>query len=553
MAPGCSMDPWVGMCPSSLRLPLRLLRHAALLPLLLLLLPGILVSGATILEVRVHYPAAQLQLLSSKAVFTLGVCYGQQGCPASGQWNQSIPGLPYDPQLTIFQDDYFGDDLFVKTIELDNAAADGNSGGDAFVTISAAYEPAGNPFGTCAVKYFCNSSALDPVSTACVNVGMPYRSSEQQQQQHSLGPRAASRLLLVEAFPYFGMEQGSVSTLLPNVYSPQLRNYRDVQVYLPASLAQNPLPRVVNVLVVNDGTLYFLERLAFAPGGFDSAVLSGAVPAETIMIGVPQNGTGCQRQFELTFSVTSATSPCPSGGADLYLAFITATVVPAAVAALNATLGEVSMTGVSYGGLAACYAGATQPLYFRRVFCQSPSVYWNYGELTRVVAASSASTGHRPLSVVAYIGTNEMEAPLCVDLACSATTPWFTYVNDTVEAFRSAGVDNLYFFTLSGGQHEATAWATSFAAGVIQMYAANFTAPFQLQYSAVSSSTTGSSNGAVNVVYPAQANTTCPSTLQSATAAEVVLGVLLALETLAVVVFVVVFRTRLTHAYSVQQ
>ncbi len=96
-----------------------------------------------------------------------------------------------------------------------------------------------------------------------------------------------------------------------------------------------------------------------------------------------------------------------------------------------------------------------------------------------------------------------------------------------------------------GGQHDATAWATSFAAGMIQMYAANFTAPFQMQYSAVSSSTTGSSNGAVNVVYPARAHTTCTSTLQSATAAEVVLGVLLALDTLAVVVLLVVFRS--TH------
>ena len=271
-------------------------------------------ASATV-EVQVHYPASQIQTLPSNAIFALVLCY-QPGCAASdNMWNQTYPGSPYDPRLTIFQDDYAGNDLYVKEIALPDAT----TLPEVFVTIYAAYDPPGNPFEKCAIIDFCERATEDPVSNACVHVGMPYRSVQQ-----------SSGKALVVAFPYFGMKQGSVRPLLPSLYSPQLGNSRDINVYVPASLLQNPLSRTVNVLIINEGSLYFLEQLAFV-GGMDHALLVGAVP-ETIMIGLPQNATGllCQRQFELTFSVTSAKTACASkeaGGTDLYLAFIRDTVV----------------------------------------------------------------------------------------------------------------------------------------------------------------------------------------------------------------------------------
>ena len=84
----------------------------------------------------------------------------------------------------------------------------------------------------------------------------------------------------------------------------------------------------------------------------------------------PIKATGGQRQFELTFSVSAKDNGRPMGGTDLYLAFIQETVVPAVTAALGVVPGEMSMAGVSYGGLTSCYAAAAQPLNFRRVFCQ---------------------------------------------------------------------------------------------------------------------------------------------------------------------------------------
>ena len=159
------------------------------------------------------------------------------------------------------------------------------------------------------------------------------------------------------------MPQGSVFTALENMHSPQFQNNRDINVYVAASLKQNNVRRKVNVLVVNDGTLFYLQQLAFV-GGMDRAVLTGAVP-ETIMVGVPQNGTGCERQRELTFSESAvgngAYCRTSSGGNSKYFAFIQNNVVPAVLENLNLILGEVSITGVSYGGLRSCYAASALP------------------------------------------------------------------------------------------------------------------------------------------------------------------------------------------------
>lgn len=259
---------------------------------------------------------------------------------------------------------------------------------------------------------------------------------------------------LIVAYPYWGFAQGSTYTMFSDFYSPQLHNIRDISVYVPASLQQNNISRSVHVLIVNDGTLFYTSQLAF-PGGFDRAVLSGAVP-ETIMIGLPQNGTSCERQYELTFSQTIRDLSCTqSGGSDVYFDFIQQTVVPAVLAQLNLTLASVSMAGVSYGGLTSCYAASARPQYFSRVFCQSPSTWWNYGQLNQVIGTNALNMTNGtglPSSVSFYIGTIEMEVPQCANAACSVTIPWFDYVNDTLYAFLAAGVpaSSLFFYTLNG-------------------------------------------------------------------------------------------------------
>jgi hypothetical protein len=105
--------------------------------------------------------------------------------------------MPYDlaPELTIFNDSYVGNNLYVK-----NVAIPGD--GPVYVALYACFDPAGNPFGVSSIIGYCDTGALDPVSNACVNVGMPYHSVAQS-------PGHA----LVTAYPYFGMSQGSVHTI----------------------------------------------------------------------------------------------------------------------------------------------------------------------------------------------------------------------------------------------------------------------------------------------------------------------------------------------------
>ena len=433
-----------------------------LLPALVLLHVCLHYVAALDLEVQVYYPAKGIRTLPSGAVFSLVLCH-VEGCPSTGAWNMSMPGMPYGlaPELNIFNDSYAGNDLYVKHVAIPGD-------GPVFVTISACMQPAGNPFGNSSIIGYCDDGALDPVSNACVHVGMPFRSV-------AVSPGHA----VVTAYPYFGMAAGSVSTMFKNLHSPQLGNDRDISVYVPASLRQNSVRREVNVLVVNDGTPFYMQQLAF-PGGFDRNVLTGAVP-ETIMVGIPQNGTGCERQFELTFSVSNQTGCKASGGNTQYLDFIQNTVVPAVLKNMNAIQGEVSITGASYGGLTSCYAASARPHYFSRAFCQSPSVWWNYGQLPSVIKGNAKRNG-LPKSVVMYLGTIEMGIPIPTSPAKTAS--WFSYVTKTADAWRAVGLNssNLRLFTMNGGFHDVTAWATTFSEGIIQMYTPQFTARFQEQY-----------------------------------------------------------------------
>ena len=432
----------------------------------LLLFPLVCLSME--LTIQVYYPTNNIRHLPDHSIFSLKLCH-TPGCPSTSPWNQSIPGLPYDPKLTITSSDYTGsNNLYVKRVTIPTVASSSSA---VHLTIAACFDPPGNPFGNASIIGYCDNGALDPVGNDCMHVGMPYRSKPTTSPGHAL----------ITAYPYFQMVSGTVSTLLPNLLSPQLHNRRDINVYMPASLLQNTVRRKVNVLVVNDGTLFFLRQLAFV-GGFDVNVLTGAVP-ETILIGLPQPPTGCERQYELTFSTSTQNSCQPkatynrsvqSGGNDQYLDFVQHTVVPQVMQQQNLDVGEVAITGASYGGLTSCYAASARPQYFQRAFCQSPSVWWNYGELPHVIKTNAQQWG-LPTAIVMYIGTTEMELPLPTSPKHTDTNSWYSYVDATAKAWLAAGLgEGLHVFTLSGGYHDATAWATVFGTGVIQMYVKSF-------------------------------------------------------------------------------
>jgi hypothetical protein len=70
----------------------------------------------------------------------------------------------------------------------------------------------------------------------------------------------------IDLYPSFGFGSGNTSILLPNFYSPQLKNTRDIPVYIPPTLVQNKIKRTVNVLFLFDATASVVEDFATRAG-----------------------------------------------------------------------------------------------------------------------------------------------------------------------------------------------------------------------------------------------------------------------------------------------
>ena len=59
-----------------------------------------------------------IKSIPGQSIFSMLLCY-LPGCPDSTMWNQTIPGMPYVPELTIYQDNkVVGEDLYIKTIDI---------------------------------------------------------------------------------------------------------------------------------------------------------------------------------------------------------------------------------------------------------------------------------------------------------------------------------------------------------------------------------------------------------------------------------------------------
>lgn len=89
----------------------------------------------------------------------------------------------------------------------------------------------------------------------------------------------------LDVYPAFGLgEVGTTSVLLPQFYSPQLNNSRDIPVYIPPSVIQNKEQRPINIMFVLDGSESVVESYATRTG-FEASQQMGDVP-ESIMIGL---------------------------------------------------------------------------------------------------------------------------------------------------------------------------------------------------------------------------------------------------------------------------
>jgi predicted alpha/beta superfamily hydrolase len=166
-----------------------------------------------------------------------------------------------------------------------------------------------------------------------------------------------------------------IARTLSNVWSPQLRNRRDVDVYLPASYASGvPYP----VVYLQDGQNLSDPATAFA-GTWDLEATIDRLAwrgLDAIYVGVHHAGRARVAEYSPFRDLRHG-----GGEADAYLAFLVETLKPR-VDRLFRTRRDRDATailGSSMGGLVSLYAFFRYPSVFGRAGVLSPSLWFGQG------------------------------------------------------------------------------------------------------------------------------------------------------------------------------
>jgi predicted alpha/beta superfamily hydrolase len=186
---------------------------------------------------------------------------------------------------------------------------------------------------------------------------------------------------------------------LKHVWAPQLRNRRDVDVYLPASYASGvPYP----VVYLHDGQNLSDPSTAFA-GTWD---LLGTIDRlswrglDAIYVGIHNAGTERLAEY----------SPFPDprhggGRADAYLAFLIETLKPRIDRSFNTQRDRDATTilGSSMGGLVSLYAYFRAPSVFGSAGAMSPAIWFGQHKILDFIAEARPPHGRLYVDV----GTGE--------------------------------------------------------------------------------------------------------------------------------------------------
>ena len=245
-----------------------------------------------------------------------------------------------------------------------------------------------------------------------------------------------------------------ITRTLKNVWSPQLRNRRDVDVYLPASY---PSGVRYPVVYMQDGQNLSDPAAAFA-GTWDLDATIDRLAwrgLDAIYVGVHNTGEGRLAEY----------SPFPDarhggGGADDYLAFLVETLKPR-IDRLFKTRRDRDSTailGSSMGGLVSLYAYFRHPSVFGRAGVMSPSLWFGEGAVLDFIQAARVPRGRVSIDVGTAEGAGTLrdvrrlgrllvrrgfrrKPRAAIDRRSSMTAPALRYVEE------------------AGGRHHEAAWA----------------------------------------------------------------------------------------------
>jgi predicted alpha/beta superfamily hydrolase len=186
-----------------------------------------------------------------------------------------------------------------------------------------------------------------------------------------------------------------ITRTLKNVWSPQLRNRRDVDVYLPASY---PSGVRYPVVYMKDGQNLSDPAAAFA-GTWDLEATIDRLAwrgLDAIIVGVHNAGRDRLAEY----------SPFPDprhggGEADAYLAFLVDTLKPRIDRLFNtrSDRDSTAIFGSSMGGLLSLYAFFRYPSVFGCAGAMSPSIWFGHGAVLDFIQAARMPPGRLYLDV----------------------------------------------------------------------------------------------------------------------------------------------------------
>ena len=230
--------------------------------------------------------------------------------------------------------------------------------------------------------------------------------------------------------------------VLARVWSPQLQNERDIDIFLPPSYARTR--RRYPVVYMQDGqNLADPERAFAGTWGLARALDElAARGVETIVVGVPNSGGGRLREY----------SPFPDhrhggGGGDAYLAFIERTLKPLIDRRVR-TRPERAATGIfgsSMGGLISLYSFFRAPETFGFAGAMSPSLWFGSRAILDYIEKDGRPDGR-----------------LYVDVGTEEGTGTVHDVNRLGAVLERKGYvpgESMVVTAVEGGRHEEAHWA----------------------------------------------------------------------------------------------
>jgi predicted alpha/beta superfamily hydrolase len=241
-----------------------------------------------------------------------------------------------------------------------------------------------------------------------------------------------------------GAARAPVRHTLRGVWSPQLANRRDVDVYLPASLSERSESKGrYPVVYMQDGQNLSDPLIAFA-GTWELATALNQLAGQ----GIEPIVVGVHNSPDRMAEYSPFRDPKHGGGrADAYLSFLARTLKPRIDREFPTRKGaaHTAIVGSSMGGLLSLYAWLRRPDVFGHAGAMSPALWFGRDRLFDFIARAALPRGRLYIDV----GTAEGARTLADARALRAL----------VEGKDRARRLRLAYLEERGGQHGEGAWA----------------------------------------------------------------------------------------------